>query len=802
MKIPLRTPLILCAFLALIIPAPALAAPAAQSGGVTLEAAAGFDSYFRDNEPTPIRVTVANEGPDLDARIEIERPALMSDASGRAVYVRPVALPTHSRKVETIYVPGAPGLKGARVRLLQGENVLAEIELSATQAGADDMIVGVLSSAPSTLDFLAGLRASGTATRVAPLTLDALPSQAIGLDSLDLLIVDDFATDALSTAQREALRSWIERGGHLIVAGGPGWQATASGLQDLLPATADGTVNLNGLGALAAVVSPASSTLAPGPYVAAHLAPHAGSEVALAEGNAPLLVRHAVGQGTVSYLALSTTMAPLNVWGGNAEFWHKTILHGVVQRTMQPGGVLHFGTAAEALINLPSLRLPSALDLMCLLGVYVAIVGPVNYIILRRLKRLELAWFTIPAIVLLFTAVTYATGISFRGTRPTLHRLAVVRAQAGSATARADLLIGLYSPQRRDYDLRLPGHIAVRPLQTSADPVSDVAVILQNDDAALVQGVRVDIAGMRQFTARVAVPGPGLIADVQYSVPSGGKPQVVGSLRNSGSLTLKDARLLYGSSSASIGDLAPGTSIEVNEVLSSSGSGPGALYGMLGLTPYSYYGGDRENYRRWQLAWSAFSETGAYGSVRSLGRNIYLVAWVDGFPGEANIPGTDAETSDLSLYLIQLASTGGSGAPGGGAGGTVLATDQDMDLTIAEQSGPVYTSEIYNLMLGENASVSFLFTPRSPYDAARAMTMTYTLDTYDHTSVQPSVTLWNWGEKRWESAAPAAWGQARVIPAPISRYLNGDGEVMLRIASPKAEPVNLSDFRLTIEAKP
>lgn len=800
MKIPLRTPLVLCAFLALIIPAAVRAAPAAQSGGVTLEAVAGFDSYFRSNEPTPIRVAVANEGPDLDARIEIERPALMSDASGKAVYVRPVALPTHSRKVETIYVPGAPGLKGARVRLLQGDNVLAETTLNATPASADDLIVGVLSSAPSTLDFLAGVHSPGDATRIAPLTLDALPAQAIGLESLDLLIIDDAATDGLGTAQRDALRSWIERGGQLIVAGGPGWQATASGLQDLLPATADGTVNLATVGALAAAVPPTAAAMAPGPYVAARLVPNAGSEVALSEGDTPLLVRRAVGQGTVSYLALSTTMAPLNAWAGNAGFWQKTVLRGVVQRTMPPAGVLHYGTAAEALINLPTLQLPSALDLMCLLGIYVAVIGPVNYIILRRLKRLELAWFTIPAVVLLFTGVTYISGISFRGTRPTLHRLAVVRAQAGSATARADLLIGLYSPQRRDYDLRLPGPVAVRPLQTSADPVSDVAVILQNDDAALVQGIRVDIAGMREFTARVAVPGPGLVADVQSSVSSGGKPRVAGSLRNTGSLTLKDARVLLGSSSASIGDLAPGASIEVDEVLSSSGSGPSALYGMLGLAPYGYYGSDRDNYRRWQLAWSAFSDTGAYGSVRSLGQAIYLVAWVDGFPGEAEIPGTGAETSDLSLYLIQLASTSGTGASG--TGGTVLASDTDMDFTVAEQTGPVYVSEIYNLQLGDSASVSYLFTPRSPYDTTKAVTMTYTLDTFDHTAVLPGVTVWNWGERRWDSAAPAAWGRARVIPGPISRYINVDGEVMLRIASPKAELVTLSDFQLTIEAKP
>ena len=42
---------------------------------------------------------------------------------------------------------------------------------------------------------------------------------------------------------------------------------------------------------------------------------------------------------------------------------------------------------------------------------YTAIIGPINFLILRRINRRELAWITIPALVLLFSAITFFTGL-------------------------------------------------------------------------------------------------------------------------------------------------------------------------------------------------------------------------------------------------------------------------------------------------------------------------------------------------------------------------------------------------------
>ena len=48
--------------------------------------------------------------------------------------------------------------------------------------------------------------------------------------------------------------------------------------------------------------------------------------------------------------------------------------------------------------NTPSLEFPSIYVLLGLIGGYVLLVGPVNYLALRRLRRPGLTWLTVPVL--------------------------------------------------------------------------------------------------------------------------------------------------------------------------------------------------------------------------------------------------------------------------------------------------------------------------------------------------------------------------------------------------------------------
>jgi hypothetical protein len=91
----------------------------------------------------------------------------------------------------------------------------------------------------------------------------------------------------------------------------------------------------------------------------------------------------------------------------------------------------------------PGLSLPPAL-IMGFLVLYVLAISPLNYFVLR-LHKPELPG-SIPALVVIFTTLTYVTGFDSAARPRRCHSGDLGRAPARRQT---DLLIRLYSPQRR-----------------------------------------------------------------------------------------------------------------------------------------------------------------------------------------------------------------------------------------------------------------------------------------------------------------------------------------------------------------
>ena len=92
------------------------------------------------------------------------------------------------------------------------------------------------------------------------------------------------------------------------------------------------------------------------------------------------------------------------------------------------------------------------------LAIYIIVIGPLNYLVLKRLGRRELAWLTIPCLlIIVYSVVAYLTGFSLRGTQATINRLALVQVWPGTDQAQVDGVIGVLAPRRAIYNLPYGG---------------------------------------------------------------------------------------------------------------------------------------------------------------------------------------------------------------------------------------------------------------------------------------------------------------------------------------------------------
>jgi hypothetical protein len=512
---------------------------------------AGFDSHYRVSQWYPVEVVIQNDGPDVRGVLEWRSTARNDDEH---VFQRNVDLPRGSHKRITFNAFTGSFVRLMEVRVRSGNTVLLAHQVAMEPIGGDQTVVGVVSSDNTLLRSLAGVELLGAnATSVLHLEPEMLPEQARVLDILDVLFLHDNAT--LSEAQRDALAMWVHMGGTLVVSGGASADQSTAGLDDLLPVTLEGLrpeVALDSLATLVRIGRARSQVDDLPATTASKVRLRTGADDL--DGNA-LVVAQQRGVGRVVFTAFD--LGVLRAWGGEAEMW-KNVLR--LQARFVPSAQDSWSGASiiNNALQLPSLKLPSLGVLFLFVLGYIVIIGPVNFLVLRKLKRAELAWITVPVLVVLFVLGTYGASFLIRGTRPEVVQLSVVQSFEGYEQAQVTGYVGVFSPRRREYTLRFPGAPLVRGVRRF-DSSSRELPVLWNDSATELPDVLIDVSSLRTFVVdQTIAQAPTLQSTLERTFG-----RVQGEIINTSNTTLHDAIVVHGSDMQQIGTIAPGQTLAV-----------------------------------------------------------------------------------------------------------------------------------------------------------------------------------------------------------------------------------------------
>ncbi len=794
----------------------------AQTSAITMTVKAGFDGKYKTALWVPTRITLANDGPDVSGIIKIAAPRYTGETVD---YQRPIELPSGSRKEVYMYVSLEGFNSKLTVDLVSGRDLLASQAVRLTQLSDSDLLYGVWASSPSAFNILAQVDPVNGQGQVAQLELADLPPASTAWRALDLLIISDVDTGQLSEEQQTAMRAWVAGGGRLIVTGGPNWQKAASGLSDLLPFRPAGSQTVTGLEPLMAYAGqalPAEATL----VTTGALQPGAVALVS-ATSSAPLVVEKTSGYGRVNFLTFDPNLEPFKVdktfWSG-MEGVYRNMLSLTSERPSWAGAYRSWYNASQAVSAIPGVGLPNPLQICIFLGGYVFVVGPLNYLILLRFKRRELAWITTPLIVVLFTLITYAASFGLRGAQPTLHRLTLAQAWEDSDRAQVETLVGIFSPRRSEYDLQVTGDRLLRPLPTDNNYYGGVdtsldGALIEQGDTNVIRNIRVDVGAVKSFIAQGQAPAPKFTSALKYTV--GGYPSMIeGAVTNLSDLTLRKAVVLGFGGSQQLGDLAPGATAKVRILLGADRATvilpsqtqilpPGAAPPSFVSTSPSYYSGQSnmvdeilggaayydnpEEFRRYQMLMWLLDPYGR-------GSGTYLVGWTDQSPIEISLANGSFNTSDQTLYMIRLqpqvevsAATNEVSVPPG------LMTWQVLDPGLS--GGDVTPYDLY-LTQGE---FSIRFKPFIPLSFERVASLTLHANSFSQVSGDPFptgliVSLRDQTTGEWVELPGVRW-QDNQIEEP-ERFVGGDGHIDLKVENTNFQntmPIDRLDFTLIVE---
>lgn len=345
----------------------------------------------------------------LDSPIEIQ---LTGDSDGllweKTVTCRPAGAGRAATSVaDTGAVADSAGLPSELILHRHRAQTLLTV---GSPAGIEELMEK-LAASPATRDELTWLRVSSAAD---------LPRQRRGLDAIDqLFLVTDFAADERQT---RAIHEWVLTGGHLQVSCGrrlPELMSTPIGswIQLHFGLTTELTESQD-LTALQNFVPGASQLQTNRENVAILQVVSPQARVIVDSINGPLISRVSGGAGLTTLISVDLNARPIDRWRSLPMLYEilmfDRLLDSSVEQSSRRGRISSSGVSdlstqlASVADAVPSSDRWSSWQVMLLILVYLAVIGPLDYLlVVRLLKRPRMTWVTFPALVLLTCGMTY-----------------------------------------------------------------------------------------------------------------------------------------------------------------------------------------------------------------------------------------------------------------------------------------------------------------------------------------------------------------------------------------------------------
>lgn len=629
---------ILAVLVGLLLP---LAPVAAAS--VTIEARGLVGGRYESGGWLAIAISLANDGAPVSGAVVAEG----ADGTVR----RPVDLPAGARKQVELYVRPSGVARQVKLRFEdEAGDALASTAAEVRTFNLDASSIGIVGDGGGILRAQIVARGQGAGE---PLTLAVsdLPQRPEPLEGLAAMV---WAADSttLTPAQARSLERWVASGGQLVVVGGPDWQARTAAFGELLPMTdlqaTDGVVStaLAGLAGMedelpASTV--ASGTLRDGALGLAQT----DDEAAL-----PLLATMSFGGGRVTYLAVDIGADAFRAAASAPLLWARLL----PQQATTNGGFIDPGMDAEsimtqALAAIPSLEVPPAELLLALLAAYILLIGPISYIVLRRIDRRELAWVTAPVLVILFTAGAFGVGSSLKGTSIVINEIAMVRAAVDGSAASVQTFAGIFSPSREAYDVTADDDALLASVRSFDQPDARRSHVVEQGEPARLLGLQVTTFGLQTIRADTVVEyTPGL--DVSWHAGDG---EITGEVTNRSTGVITDVAIVTTTGGRMIGDLDAGETREFRlRFALPQGSPSDAVYGFGG------FDGSSERQRAIQSRRQVIDTLVGYGQFgmapmggQGIDRGPFIIGWRSDEPPTAlELDGVEAQRYSQTVEVI------------------------------------------------------------------------------------------------------------------------------------------------------
>lgn len=387
-------------------------AKTSESEAYEIKVSYGIQGKYRAMKYIPVTVEVNSLERDFIGEIEVR--VASSNMGTYDAYSKEVSLTKGEISKVTIPVKVLENSSKMTVNIVENGKVLSQKKtlISSGRVTETNVFTGVLTDDATSLGYIGNVKfdsSRGFEGTIENVYLDEniIGENNLNIDGLDAIIINNYNMSNLKKEQYDAINSWINKGGTLILGAGANESKTIGSIdKDFLQVKSNGVKEEN--------LTLVEDNLK---LITSNLEVK-DAKIKNGTSEKPLVYSIEKGRGEILITTFDLGLEPL-ISSKDASQFLSLILtdaaNSIFDKNMN-GGYMGQGyyRARELMQNIPINEMVGTKSLIIVFGLYALIIGVVLYIILKKLNKRDLTWIAIPAISIIFALVVYFMGSSTR----------------------------------------------------------------------------------------------------------------------------------------------------------------------------------------------------------------------------------------------------------------------------------------------------------------------------------------------------------------------------------------------------
>ncbi|WP_418301477.1 hypothetical protein [Lysinibacillus fusiformis] len=544
-----------------------------------VKATAGISGKAKYQSVVPLQVTVKNNGADFSGDMAINSSNSYEAASALVV---PIDIAAGEEKTFTFYLDGLAdnGYSDADLfafyegDIEKGKKVAYKgtKRLQSNFLDPTSTFVYTLTDKSDRLSALLRLSSFVPQNNVEIFNINQLkdytfPEDEQGLAMANVIVVDEVAIADLAQKQQEALLKWVQDGGTLLLGATDQVDATAGVFKEYLPMSlsqemttisAETLTKLSGGGIFTQPISIHTATN------------HEGSLPVLTENNIVLASKKKVGSGEIIQTAFSLGDQPLASMDGYAALLAKLIdIQSISQQGMMSQGQSPLDQISYELRNInelfPSFEVSVSYMLIVII-LYIIIIGPVLYFVLKKVDKREHAWWIIPVFSIVLSIGLFIVGAKDRIVQPQVQQSAFYKVNEDSSL-NGYYVESILTNRSGDFVVNTDKNttaVAMRNYNNFTGTVGDLhesSYIKENANGSTLRLRDLNYWSVQSFGGKTSAQNIGKM-DVDITLKN---EKLTGTIKNNFPFELKDVTLISGVKEVKLGDIKANGTLQVDK---------------------------------------------------------------------------------------------------------------------------------------------------------------------------------------------------------------------------------------------